>query len=170
MNDRYCTGQEVSVGRDGYMLNKQDEMTLGGGGVQGLSAMPKVEFPHLQRKKNVSVPFTHDVEQAHVHEMKSSSDRKDYAGGAAFGGVSGGLAGAGAGGAAGAGVGTLVGGILGSVVPGPGTALGALIGAGVGAGIGALAGAGAGGGIGTGVGVGIVARIKSLRKKKNNDQ
>ena len=166
MSDRYCTGQDAAAGQDGYTLKKQEEMTLGGGGVQGPSPMLNVEAPKMQIKKNVSVPFTPPVQQAYVEEMKSSTDRKDYAGGATVGGVSGGLAGAGAGGAAGAGVGALVGGIVGSVVPGPGTALGILIGAGVGAGIGAVAGGGAGGGIGTGVGFGIVAKIKSLRRKK----
>ena len=168
MSDRDCTGQEAAVGgRDGYM-HRQDEMTLRGGGLHGPSPLPNVELPILERKKSDKVPFTHKVEQSYVEEKKSNSDLKDYAGGAAVGGVSGGLAGAGTGGAAGGGVGALVGGILGSVVPGPGTALGALIGAGVGAGIGALAGGRAGGGIGTGVGAGIVAKLKR-KKKSHND-
>ena len=164
MSDRYCTGQEVAVGgRDGCM-HRQDEMSLRGGGLRGPNSLPYVELPTLELKKSDKI---HKVEQAYVDEKKSNNDRKDYAGGAAVGGVSGGLAGAGTRGAAGAGVGALVGGILGSVVPGPGTALGALIGAGVGGGIGALAGGGAGGGIGTGVGAGIVAKLK--RKKKNHN-
>ena len=168
MSDCDYTGQKASVGgRDGCML-RQDEMALRGGGLRGPSHLPNVELPTLELKKSDKVPFTDKVEQAYVDEKKSNSDRKDYAGGAAVGGVSGGLAGAGTGGAAGAGVGALVGGILGSVVPGPGTALGALIGAGVGGGIGALAGGGAGGGIGTGVGAGIVAKLKR-KKKSHND-
>ena len=167
MSDRYCTGQEVAVGgRDGCM-HRQDEMSLRGGGLHGPSSLPNVDLPTLELKKSDKIPFTHKVEQSYVDEKKANSDRKDYVGGAAVGGVSGGLAGAGTGGAAGVGVGALVGGILGSVVPGPGTALGALIGAGVGGGIGALAGGGAGGGIGTGVGAGIVAKLK--RKKKNHN-
>ena len=227
---------KLPAGSASYMLNNQEEMAFGGGGLQGPSIMPNIE-------QQEEVPFTPNVEyfdekndlkdyaggatvggvsgglagagtggvtgtgvggliggivgsvvpgprtalgvrfgsagvgalarkkteldrpkfeQAYVYKMKSNSDRKNYAGGAAVGGVSGGLAGAGTGGVAGAGVGAPVGGILGSVVPGPGTALGALIGTGVGGGIGALAGRGAGGGIGTDVGAGIVAKRNKM--------
>ena len=159
---------EVAVGgRDGYML-RQDETTFRGG-VYGPSPMQNIKLITLERKKSENIPFAPKLKQAHVDEIKSSSNPKDYVGGAAVGGVSGGLAGAGTGGAAGAGVGALVGGILGSVVPGPGTALGALIGAGVGGGIGALAGGGAGGGIGTGVGAGVVAKLSKRKKRSHND-
>ena len=155
---------EVSVGgREGYML-RQDEMLLQRGGLHGPSPMLSIKLPTLERKKIKNIPFTSKVEQAYVDELKS----KDYAGGAAVGGVTGGLAGAGTGGAAGAGVGALVGGILGSVVPGPGTALGTLIGAVVGAGFGAVAGRGAGGGIVTGVGTVDVEKLKR-KKKSHND-
>ena len=165
MSDRDCTGQEFAAGgRDGYML-RQEEMSLRGGGLHGPSPMPNVELPTLELRQNEKVPFTPKVEQAYVNKMESSSDRKDYAGGAAVGGVTGSLAGAGTGGAAGAGIGALVGGLLGSAIPGPGNAIGALIGAFVGGGIGLVAGGGAGGGIGTGVGAAVVA----IKKKKNHN-
>ena len=81
----------------------------------------------------------------------SSSDLKDYAGGAAVG------SGAGAG-VVGAGIGALIGGIVGSIVPGPGTALGFAAGVAFGVAIGATAG-----GIG---GVGVVHHAKTKKREK----
>ena len=128
----------------------------------------KVDGGKYETKYKEKIPFTKKVEDRYVADKHPSNYRKDYAGGAAVGGVSGGLAGAGFGGAAGAGIGAVVGGIVGSIVPGPGTALGLLIGTAIGGGIGAAAGGVSGAGAGTGIGVGAVHH--AAKTKKGNRQ
>ena len=119
----------------------------------------------FETKSNEKIPFTDKVQDCYVNTERASSDLKDYAGGAAVGGVSGGLGGAGVGGAAGAGIGALIGGIVGSIVPGPGTALGLAVGAAIGGGIGAAAGGVGGAGAGAGIGAGVVHHAKTKNRK-----
>ena len=135
-----------------------------GTGVQG-AARVTVGGPTFKTKSNEKIPFTDKVQDRFVDNERASSDLKDYAGGAAVGGVSGGGVGAGAGGAAGAGIGALIGGIVGSIVPGPGTALGLAVGAAIGGGIGAAAGGVGGAGAGTGIGAGVVHHAKTKNRK-----
>ena len=155
-------------------LRRERETNVHLGEVQvntGIPGAPKAKFDGgtYVTKTKEEVPFTDKVEDSYVEDRRASSDRKDYAGGAAVGGAAGGLAGAGVGGATGAGIGAVVGGIIGSIVPGPGTALGLAVGAAIGGGIGAAAGGASGGGAGAGIGAGAVHHAKTKNRKKGKN-
>ena len=155
-------------------LRRENETSVDLGEMQvdtGISGVPKatVGGATYKTKSKEEVPFTDKVEDRYVDDRRARSDRIDYIGGAALGGISAGLLVGGVGGATGASIGVGIGSLVGSIVPGPGTAMGAMVGALIGGGIGAAVGAAGGGGAGAGIVAGAVHHAKKKNRKRRQN-